>query len=284
MFFWKMSGAGNDFIIINNMREHIPAERFPVIARRLCERHLSIGADGIMVVEKAESPDAGIKVRIFNADGSEAEMCGNGVRCIARYVYEENLSASPVRIEAKAGLTGVERLSKREYKVKLQNASLVKTGGAAVVNGQEYPYTYIELGNPGIPHIVVPFTGLRNADRDALRIIGRALRYHGDFPKGANVNFFEIIDSHAVELLTYERGVEDFTYACGTGSGSTALALKLQNLVSAGTLSLKVPGGLLQVELVRKAGGSEATDYDIYLIGDTNIIYKGEVLDENFAI
>jgi diaminopimelate epimerase len=282
MFFWKMSGAGNDFIIINNIRERIPAERFPAIARRLCERHLSIGADGIMVVEKAESPAADIRALIFNADGSEAEMCGNGVRCIARYAYEEKLTAGPARIEAKAGLTAVERLSKRTYKVQLQRASLVKTGGTAVADGREYPYVYVELGNPGIPHAVVPFAGLRDADRNALRIIGRALRFHGDFPKGANVNFYEIVDCRTVELLTYERGVEDFTYACGTGAGASALALRLRNLVSAGTLNLRVPGGLLQVEL--SGGGAAAADYGIYLIGDTNVIYTGEALDEDFTV
>ena len=284
MFIWKMSGAGNDFIVVNNIRERIPTELFPDIARKLCSRRFSIGSDGIMVVERAESAAADIRVLIFNADGSEAEMCGNGVRCIARYAFEEKLAGNPVRIETKAGPVEAERLSPREYKIKLPNASLVKTGGSAVVDGREYPYTYVELGSPGIPHIVVPVADLRNADRNALRSAGRALRHYGDFPKGANVNFYDIIDGRTVELLTYERGVEDFTYACGTGSGSSALALRLQGLVDAGTVNLKVPGGLLRVELVNRGGASTEAAYDIYLIGDTNIVLKGDVLDEDLSI
>jgi diaminopimelate epimerase len=239
-----------------------------------------------MVVERAESAAADIKVRIFNADGSEAEMCGNGVRCAARFAYEEGLAGNPVRIEAKAGLTEVTRLSTRMYKVKLQDASVFRTGGKAEVNGREYPYTYLELGSPGIPHIVVPAENLSGADRGALRLAGQGLRSHADFPKGTNVNFYKIIDNETVELLTYERGVEDFTYACGTGSGSTALALRLQNLLASDTVKLRVPGGLLKVELVKKADGpmaDNASGYSIFLSGDTNIIYKGDVLDEDFV-
>jgi diaminopimelate epimerase len=293
MFFWKMSGAGNDFIVVNNMREKIPVERFPAIAQKLCERRLSIGADGIVVVERAGGAAADVRALIFNADGSEAEMCGNGVRCVARYAYEEGLAGSRVGIETGAGHVEVSRLSKREYRVKLQAASVFRTGGRAAARGREYSYTYVELGSPGIPHIVVPIEDLRNADRDALRLVGRALRRHDDFPRGTNVNFYDIIDNETVELLTYERGVEDFTYACGTGSGSTALALRLQNIISADTVKLCVPGGLLKVELMKKNGGVTADDgtaaansagaYDIRLIGDTNIIFKGDVLDEDFA-
>ncbi|MDR0495991.1 MAG: diaminopimelate epimerase [Treponema sp.] len=286
MFFWKMNGTGNDFIIINNIKEKVPFEKFPAIAQKLCERHLSIGADGIMVVEKPESDAADIKAHIFNADGSEAEMCGNGIRCIARYVWEEKLGGNPVKIDAKAGYVEVERLSKREYKVKLQNASVVKSGGTADINGWEYLYTYLELGNPGIPHIVVPMPPLIKTDRDALRTIARQLRYYKDFPKGANVNFYEQISADTVELITYERGVEDFTYACGTGSGSTALALYMQKIVTSNRVNLKVPGGLLKVELAPCEATVQTGDdtYNIYLIGDTNIICKAEVLDEDLVL
>ena len=285
MFFWKMSGTGNDFIIVNNIKEQIPLEKFPIIARKLCERHLSVGADGIMVVERAASEAADIRAVVFNADGSEAEMCGNGIRCIARYAWEEKLAANPVRIEAKAGYTEVERLSRREYKVKLQNATLVKPEASAMVNGRTFAYTYLELGDPGLPHIVVPIKNLRNADRDILRIDGRSLRNHSDFSRGANVNFYQKINGDTVELLTYERGVEDFTYACGTGSGSTALVLRLQNIVSADVVKLRVPGGLLKVELVKnKQGSTDGGNYDIFLSGDTNIVYKGDLYDEDFMM
>jgi len=212
-------------------------------------------------------------------------MCGNGIRCLARYAWEEDLAGNPVKMETLAGFAEVQRLSKREYKVKLQKVSLIKKEARAVVNGNMYSYTYLELGNPGLPHIVVPLENLRNADREILRLDGRGLRNHSDFSRGTNVNFYEKINDDTVELLTYERGVEDFTYACGTGSGATALALHLQNIVSADTVKLKVPGGLLKVELVKKEASDSGPgdDYDIYLIGDTNIIYKGDVYDEDFV-
>ena len=278
MYFWKMSGAGNDFIMINNTKESIPKEKFPAIARRLCQRHISIGADGIMVAEKTAEAD--IKAMIFNADGSEAEMCGNGVRCFARFAWEEKLAGNPMRIETKAGCTEVERITNREYKGKLQSISGIREGGKAVVNGREYSYTYMEVGKPGLPHIVVPVKNLKNADRETLFKDGKSLRYYSDFPNGTNVNFCDVIDDKTVELLTWERGVEDFTFACGTGSVSTVMALRRQKKVGAGTVSLRSPGGVLKVDLVEKAGN----DFDVYLAGDTNIVCKGEVTDEDLSI
>ena len=282
-----MSGTGNDFIMINNIKEKIPLEKFPALARKLCERHLSLGADGIMVVEKpaGTAANADIRAIIYNADGTEAEMCGNGIRCIARYAWEEKLAGNPVRMETKAGYAEAERLSKREYKVKLQNPSVIKPPARATVNGREYDYTYIELGKPGLPHIVVPVKDLQKIDREILHIDGKSLRYHSDFPRGTNVNFCEPVDDKTVELLTYERGVEDFTYACGTGSGVTALVLRLQKKVGADTVTIKVPGGVLKVELFKNTNSKTiCDDYDIYLIGGTNIVCKGDVEDEDIVV
>lgn len=275
MNFWKMSGAGNDFIMINNSKEKIPKEKFPAIARRLCQRHISIGADTIMVIEK--STEADVKALMFNADGSEAEMCGNGVRCIARYAWEEKMAGNPVRIETIAGLTEIERITNREYRGKFQSLSVFKPGGKAAVNGKEYSYTYVELGNPGVPHIMVPVGNLRNVDRDNLFKDGYSLRHLSDFPKGANVNFYEILDDKTVDLVTWERGVEAFTFACGTGTVSTVLALKLQKMIASDMVKVMVPGGILKVELFEKA----ENDYDVFLSGDTNIVCKGEVTDED---
>jgi diaminopimelate epimerase len=276
MFFCKMQGAGNDFIIINNIEEGIPPQKFPQMAKRLCARKLSIGADGLMVVEKAQE-GGNIRMRLFNADGSEAEMCGNGARCISRYAYEEGIAGEHITIETIAGNVEAERLSARSYRIKLQRAGVITEGRTVEAAGKKYKYTYIELGNPGVPHIVVEIPGLKDLDKDPLRTLGRQLRYHKDFPKGANVNFYELINSNSVLLLTYERGVEDFTLACGTGSGSTALSLKLGGKLPGNSLELNVPGGLLTVDLKQAEGG----EYDLYLTGDTNIIARGEVLDED---
>jgi diaminopimelate epimerase len=276
MIFCKMQGAGNDFIIINNMKQEIPQEKYSGLAKRLCTRKLSIGADGLMVVEKPQKGGA-IMMRLFNADGSEAEMCGNGARCISRYVYEEGIAREHITIETIAGDVAAERLSKRSYKIKLQRAGIINEGRTVEAGGKKYKYTFIELGNPGIPHIVIEMPGLKDFDKDELRVLGRHLRYHPDFPKGTNVNFYQALDGNSVLLLTYERGVEDFTFACGTGSGSTALSLKLQGKLQGDSLKLNVPGGLLIVDLKQVEGG----EYDLYLTGDTNIIAKGEILDED---
>jgi diaminopimelate epimerase len=279
MYFWKMNGAGNDFIVVNNIKEQIPESRMPDLARKLCHRHLSIGGDGVMFVEQAA--DADISMRIFNADGSEAEMCGNGLRCIARYAWEEKLADNPINVQTKAGAAVAQRLSKREYKTRLQGITLVKNLATVTVNGREYTYTYVEIGNPGLPHIVVPVNDLQKQDRQMLHLDGASLRHHSNFPKGTNVNFCEALDASSVDLLTYERGVENFTYACGTGSGAVAFVLRMQNAVNSDTIKLNVPGGLLRVELVKNSPGNNAEDFDIYLTGDTNIVCKGDITDED---
>ena len=287
MVFCKINGVGNDFIIVNNIKERIHEEKFSSLARKLCERHLSIGADGLIFIEQASDTKADFRMLTINADGSEAQTCGNGIRCAARFAWEEKLAGDHMKIQATAGYTEAERLSKREYKIKLQNITTFKRESRITVNGREYSYTYVEVGNPGVPHIVVPVKGLKNANRETLLLDGQSLRYHGDFPKGANVNFCEAIDDNTVELLTYERGVQAFTYACGTGSASAAMVFQLQNIIKSGVITFKVPGGLLKVELVKKTGGSigidDVGDTDIYLIGDTNIVCKGDALDEDFV-
>ena len=125
MKFWKMNGAGNDFIIINNIEEALPESAFPLIASKLCERHLSIGADGLMVVEKATC-GGDYRMRFYNSDGSEGEMCGNGARCICRYGYEKGLAGEVQRVETISGTVTGWRLDKRSYRVKLNPATKVE--------------------------------------------------------------------------------------------------------------------------------------------------------------
>ena len=123
MKFWKMNGTGNDFIIINNLEEKLPQEAFPELARTLCERHLSIGADGLMVVEASELAD--YKMLFYNSDGSLGEMCGNGVRCICRYGYETGLAGEIQRVETTAGLVTGWRIDRRNYKIRLNDPSVI---------------------------------------------------------------------------------------------------------------------------------------------------------------
>lgn len=279
MHFTKMNGAGNDFIILNNLTERIAHDQFPLIARTLCHRHLSIGADGLMVVE---SPLRGGDYRMlfYNSDGSQGEMCGNGARCICRYGYETGLAGETQTVESPSGLVTGHRIDCRNYRIRLTDPSVIDLDRPVEALGQTYLCSYIELGDPGLPHAVVPCPGLNKLTMDGLRELGKALRWHPAFPKGANVNFYEITSPDHITELTYERGVEDFTYACGTGTGSTVLALTLLGKVSGKDVVVSIPGGELRVTVDRE--GDQIRN--LWLTGPTNIVCEGEVRDEDLHI
>lgn len=277
MKFWKMNGAGNDFLIINNIEEKLPLDRMPEIVATLCERHLSIGADGFMVVEKP-SPDveADYRMIFYNSDGSLSEMCGNGARCICRYGYETGLAGEIQRVETTAGVVTGERIDRRNYKIRLNEPDNYRFDEAVAIDGREYECSYVELGNPGIPHCVAHIENLKDFPREELFKLGRKLRNYEGYPKGANVNFYDIIGEDHLYERTYERGVEDFTYACGTGTGSMVTILTLKGLVSGRNVKVDMTGGQLIIDVVRD--GDKVTD--IFLTGPTNIVCKGEVFDE----
>lgn len=278
MEFWKMNGAGNDFIILDNRDGAIPESAYSKLACTLCERHLSLGADGMMIVLPAIA-GGDYAMRFYNSDGSLGEMCGNGARCICRYGYETGLAGEVQRVETTAGLVTGYRIDRSNFRIRLNDPSVIDLDRRVTVQGREYHLSYIELGSPGIPHAVVPLSGLRDADESALRSLGRELRYHPSFPKGANVNFYELIGGDRVYLRTYERGVEDFTYACGTGTGSTALVLALQGLTGK-SVTAEMHGGTLKADI----DFENDTVKNLWLTGPTNIVAKGEVTDENIKI
>lgn len=279
MDFWKINGAGNDFIIINNLKEHIPQDRFPVMARTLCERHRSIGADGMMVVEQAQG-DADFRMLFYNSDGSLGEMCGNGVRSLCRYGYENGLAGEVQRVETTAGPITGWRIDKRLYKIRLNRPTTIRLDLSLDVDGRSVPCSYVELGDPGIPHAVVPISGLRDYPERELFELGRKLRYHPAFPKGANVNFYELTGPDQVYERTYERGVEDFTYACGTGTGSMVTVLTLQGKVSGQGVRVEMAGGELIIDVERQGDRVE----ELFLTGPTNVVARGEILDEELDI
>lgn len=280
MRFWKMNGAGNDFIILNNLEEQLPASVFPGLAKTLCTPHLSLGADGFMVVDKADDPKADFKMLFYNSDGSVGEMCGNGARCICRYGYETGLSKETQVVETTAGLVTGKRITKQEYQVRLNDPTVIRLEESVTVEGTPYPCAYVELGNPGLPHAVVPYPGLAQADPDQLRLLGRALRFHRQFPKGANVNFYEITGPDQVLEKTYERGVEDFTLACGTGTGSLVTVLTLLGKVSGKGVKVTMGDSVLTIDVDR----DEDRVTDLWLTGPTNIVAKGEIFDEELTL
>ena len=279
MQFWKMNGAGNDFVVLNNLVEKLPTEIFPQIAKTLCERHMSIGADGLMVVD-APTQGGDYKMLFFNSDGSIGEMCGNGARCICRYGYENGLAGEIQTVETTAGIVTGHRMSERLYKIRLNDPTTIKLDSPVEIDGVEYACSYVDLGNPGLPHAVVPYHNLKDADANELRELGRKIRWYKDFPKGANVNFYEILGEDHVYERTFERGVEDFTYACGTGTGSLVTVLTLQGKVSGQGVKVDMTGGQLIIDVERE--GSAITD--LFLTGPTNIVAKGEVTDEDLNL
>lgn len=289
-----MNGAGNDFIIINNIEEQIPEEDFSYLAELLCERHLSIGADGMMFVDKPRG-EGDYRMEFFNSDGSRGEMCGNGARCICRFGYENGLTGEIQKVETTAGLVTGRRIDEKRYEVKLNDPSILELECEAETDEGIFTCAYVELGDPGVPHAVLLSD---ETDENVLRRIGRKLRYSSAFPKGANVNFVELLPDGNAYIRTYERGVEDLTYACGTGTASTAAVLALRKLqeqkdeckadgaqeicTSPAVYSAKfdMKGGTLEIKL----DVCEGVVKDIYLTGPTNIVAKGEVTDENLKL
>lgn len=274
MDFWKMNGAGNDFLILDDRQLRLPDGKLGHIARTLCERHMSIGADGLMVVRPAVA-DGDYRMLFFNADGSAAEMCGNGARCICRYGYENGLAGEVQRVETPSGTVTGRRMDRRRYRVRLNDPTVLKLDCSVYLDGAAWPCVYVELGDPGLPHAVVPYGGLREADERTLRDLGRALRYHPAFPKGANVDLYELIGQDRAYIRTYERGVEDLTYACGTGTAAVALALAARDELKGDTLTADMKGGTLEAAVVC-GGGTH-----LYLTGPTNIVCKGRITDED---
>lgn len=274
-----MHGAGNDFILINNIREKLPTDCLPALARRLCCFHSSIGADGMIVVIPAEKGgDYGML--FYNADGSLGEMCGNGARCLARFGYENGLAGEVQRMETTAGLVIGQRLDRRHYRIRLNDPSIIDLHRSVTVDGQDYDCAYVELGCPGIPHAVLLLEDFDRWDRVDLGRLGSRLRHAGAFPKGANVSFVRLLGRDRLQAITFERGVEDFTLACGTGCGSIVTALCLRGLVSGQEVSVSMPGGELQVSLCREGDGVR----DLFLSGPTCMVCRGEVLDEDLLL
>ena len=268
MRYTKMHGAGNSFILTDALHGELAGEDLGVLARRLCSPLTGPGADGLIVLVPAEDADVGML--FYNDDGSTGERCGNGARCLARYAVEHGLARDDqdVRILAPAGLVRARRIGREIYEVRLNDPSVVDLHREA--EGEDC--AYVELGDPGIPHAVVRVFDDVFADLDSLREKGRALRRSPAFPRGANVTFASIDENDRVRAITFERGVEDFTLACGTGCGATAVSLCLLGDVAGERVTVDMPGGTLSVSLRREGD----TVRDILLTGPTAFVEEGE--------
>ncbi len=270
MRYTKMHGAGNSFLILEDLHGELRGEDLSDLALRICSPLTGPGADGMIVLKPDREAD--FAMDFYNNDGSVGEMCGNGARCVARYGLEHGLSPDPerIRFRAAAGLILARRVSRERYEVRLPDASVVdlyRTTGEGFCS-------YVELGRPGLPHAVVEVPLAAFDDPDALRERGRALRHNPAFPKGANVSFVCLTGEERVRAVTFERGVEDFTLACGTGCGAIALSLILRGRIPGDSAEIHMPGGVLTVRLRRE--GSRVLD--LLLTGPTALVGSGELL------
>jgi len=261
MRFYKYCGAGNDFVLLDDREQRLKDADLPALAERLCTLHFGVGADGMMVVRPPEG-EGDCRMLFFNNDGSTAEMCGNGARCICRYCHDAGISGEMQRIETTAGLVIGQRIAANQYRIQLNSPGVIDLQRMAAGTLCDY----VELGSPGIPHCVVPVE--KDASRDELRELARRMRHAAEFPKGANVNLWHKDGENAISLLTFERGVEDFTLACGTGAGATVMALTCQGIVSGKNTSVHVEGGVLSVDISGK---------EIYLTGPADHVFTGDL-------
>jgi len=266
MSFTKAVASGNDFIIVDNRTGQVSGKSgqgadWCSFAKKLCERKTGIGADGLLLLE--DSREADVKMRIFNPDGNEVDMCGNGARCVVFYCNKKE-----VKIKTRAGILQAELLSKNKVKVKITDPKDLKIDFSINLNGQDYKAHYI---NTGVPHVVRFLEELDNFD---VGKIGRLIRYHKDFqPKGTNANFVKLLDKKSIAIRTYERGVEDETFACGTGACASAIIASLIEKVSSPINVSTRSGEILKVYFDK----DKDVVKNVYLEGEARIVYNGQV-------
>jgi len=221
----KLVASGNDFVLLD-ARAYAPKIQLNTLAKNICNRKFGIGADGLLVLEKSKK--ATFKMRIFNTDGSEAEMCGNGARCAAYYIRQQKAAAKgeprqrresrkQILIETKAGMLTAQ-IDKDQVAINMTRPKDIKLDILLMLNRRKVKANFI---NSGVPHVVLLSEGLEDFDVFSL---GRPIRYHKRFqPKGTNVNFIEPISTNRIKIRTYERGVEQETLACGTGAVASSI-------------------------------------------------------------
>ena len=261
--FMKFSGAGNDFIVIDNRDRVIQPKAMASFVSHVCRHHLSVGADGLIFIEKSRKAD--FRWRFFNDDGGEATFCGNGARCAARFAYLKKIAPKAMRFEGTAGTVEAEVHGYR-VTVRVPDPSVAQLNLHIPIEGTLHEGHAI---NTGVPHCVyfVPNT----VQADVLGI-GRATRFHDLFePAGTNVNFGRVVDRHTIHLRTYERGVEAETLACGSGSIAAALIAALVHKVES-PVTVVPKSGLPLIVTFRRDGERFTV---VTLTGEARAIYDG---------
>ncbi len=266
--FTKMSGSGNDFIVIDNRKGIVPEENLKGLIPRICQRRISVGADGVILIEPSEK--AHFRWRYYNSDGGEVEMCGNGSRCIARYAHLHGIAPAKMAFETMVGLIHAE-VHERQVKVQLTEPKDLSLHLSIRLQTREYDAAFL---NTGVPHVIYFVDDPDTVDVEGL---GRETRFHALFqPAGTNVNFVSRRDAHHMVIRTYERGVEGETLACGTGAVAAALTSGALEKASSPVELLTRGGESLKVYF--QWDGQQFSE--VFLEGNTNIIYSGEIWEE----
>lgn len=274
--FVKMTGSGNDFIIVDNRSHQMDADHCQEIVRRACRRKLSVGADGFILIER--DPEVDFKWRFFNADGSEAEMCGNGARCAARFAYLRGVvPSSKMSFRTLAGIIEAEIVDER---VKIRTTPPHSMEIDLCLDVEQKPYC-LQFINTGVPHVVNFVEDANALDAADVFHLGRTLRYHARFqPAGSNVNFALVHDSHHMAIRTYERGVEDETLACGTGSIASALVAAAKDLVISPVNIETRSGETLTIYFENPLHPGSAQFSNVFMEGDAKVVYEAELWNE----
>ena len=275
--FTKMTGLGNDYIYVNCMENNL--KNIPELAKSLSDRHFGIGADGLILIDKTDNNKADFKMRIFNSDGSEAEMCGNGIRCAAKFIHDNELCDSDkISIET---LSGIKRVKLIEGLTGEYDGAIVDMGEPIFqdknipyniyeafnkdldldVNGEKMRFTVVSMGNP---HAI---TFVENLDNIDIEKVGSSVENNPIFPNRTNVEFVQIIDKNKIKVRVWERGVGE-TFACGTGACAAMVASGINGYTDE-SVTVELAGGELKVEWGK--------DNHIYMQGPAKTIYEGTI-------
>jgi diaminopimelate epimerase len=277
MKFWKMHGLGNDYVVIDNRNQSLPESKLGSLAKKLCDRRFGVGADGLLLVFSSQTAD--VKMRIFNADGSEAEMCGNGIRCFARYCFENGIvEKSEFLVETLAGIKQVW-LTLKGSEVQFvrvdmgmpnwNRSSLPMAGEGTCINEdlqvdhENYKVTCLSMGNP---HCVI---FVDNVSEFPVEYIGPIIENHKAFPNRTNAGFAQVISKSEMKVRVWERGCGE-TLACGTGTCAAVVVANRLGLVGA-KVTVHVLGGDLQVTVASEG---------LFLSGAAEKVYEGTLFGE----
>ena len=276
--FTKMHGLGNDYVYIDAINQKIENESS--LAKFVSNRHFGIGSDGLILICKSEIAD--FKMRMFNSDGSEAEMCGNGIRCVGKFVYDKRLTnKTTVKIETLAGIktlilntkdgkVGTARVDMGEPILEAEKIPVISTEKPVKnleleAENKKFKFTCVSMGNP---HAI---TIVENTKEFDVEKYGKVLEIDKAFPKKANIEFAQIIDRQNINMRVWERGAGE-TLACGTGACATAVACNLNGLTDR-KVNIELLGGTLNIEW-------NETDNHVYMTGSAVTVFDGELYEE----